>query len=77
MFPYNMYYVQRRRKAAIAYLRNLHAGKLITDAEIEFAVTRQALFCINMLSTKLGDKKYFYGDKYVYLFLCHFQLKFE
>jgi metaxin len=60
-----MYYIQRRRKSAIAYLHNMHSGKLTSDVEIEFAVTRQALFCINMLAVKLGDKKYFFGDKWV------------
>jgi hypothetical protein len=58
-----MYYIQRRRKSAIAYLHNMHSGKLTSEVEIEFAVTRQALFCINMLAVKLGDKKYFFGDK--------------
>ncbi|MFH4978053.1 hypothetical protein AB6A40_004762 [Gnathostoma spinigerum] len=54
-FPYGLYYLESRRKRAAAYVaaRKRTETELITDA----------IGVINLLSLKLGDNKYFYGDK--------------
>jgi hypothetical protein len=58
-----MYYVERRRRHAIDYVHQMFNHEFTTDDEYGKACTRQALFCINLLSSKLGDNKYFYGDR--------------
>ncbi|CAJ0946648.1 unnamed protein product, partial [Mesorhabditis belari] len=52
-FPYNLYYVERRRKRVLRTLANKNVNQMMLDA----------LQALNMLSAKLGDNKYFYGDK--------------
>jgi len=60
---YGMFYSNKQRRHAISYVRECVPGDLVTDEDIRLAVTKQALHCINLLSAKLGDKKYFFGDK--------------
>ncbi|CAB07391.1 Metaxin-1 homolog [Caenorhabditis elegans] len=52
-FPYNLYYLEKRRKKALRLL----AGK--NDTEI----LKEAFMALNTLSTKLGDNKFFCGNK--------------
>ncbi|CAD6184850.1 unnamed protein product [Caenorhabditis auriculariae] len=52
-FPYNLYYLEKRRKLAIRRLE----GKSTTT------VLKNAFQALNVLSTKLGDNKFFCGNK--------------
>ncbi|EGT35237.1 hypothetical protein CAEBREN_03034 [Caenorhabditis brenneri] len=52
-FPYNSYYLEKRKKKALRIL----AGKTGTE------VIRDAFMALNTLSTKLGDNKFFCGNK--------------
>ncbi|KHJ96771.1 Metaxin-1-like family protein, partial [Oesophagostomum dentatum] len=52
-FPYNMYYLERRRKR----MQRLLSEKNIT------AIMKDGLEALNMLSAKLGDNKFFCGNK--------------
>jgi len=63
MFPFNLRHVNRARAAAEHRLRTQYAGEHVTVQDIEFAVTRQAIQCLNQLAAKLNDQKYFYGDR--------------
>ncbi|KHN81466.1 Metaxin-1 -like protein [Toxocara canis] len=55
LFPYGLYYLERRRRRAQAYVA--------ACARSESQLIRDAIMAINLLSAKLGDSKYFYGDK--------------
>ncbi|VDK23280.1 unnamed protein product [Anisakis simplex] len=55
IFPYGLYYLEKRRRLAQAYIDA--CGRTETE------LIRNAIVAINLLSAKLGDNKYFYGDK--------------
>ncbi|CAB3408709.1 unnamed protein product [Caenorhabditis bovis] len=52
-FPYNLYYLEKRRKKAIRMLGN----------RPDTAILKDAFMALNTLSTKLGDNKFFCGTK--------------
>uniref|UniRef100_A0A1I8A5T0 Metaxin n=1 Tax=Steinernema glaseri TaxID=37863 RepID=A0A1I8A5T0_9BILA len=54
-FPYNMFYMERKRRKAQQYISayGRKENQILTDA----------IQMINLLSAKLGDNKYFCGDK--------------
>ncbi|KAH7714854.1 Metaxin 1 [Aphelenchoides avenae] len=54
-FPYNLYYLEKRRTLVQAYVKSM--GR--TDPQL----TMDAVQALNWLSAKLGDNKYFCGDK--------------
>ncbi|TKR92572.1 hypothetical protein L596_007200 [Steinernema carpocapsae] len=54
-FPYNMFYMERRRRKAQNYIDALGRN--------ESQILADAIQTINLLSAKLGDNKYFCGDK--------------
>jgi metaxin len=54
-FPWNLFYLEKRRKFAQNYLK--------TVGKTENELTKEALQTLNLLSSKLGDNKYFCGDK--------------
>uniref|UniRef100_A0A915KAK5 Metaxin n=1 Tax=Romanomermis culicivorax TaxID=13658 RepID=A0A915KAK5_ROMCU len=62
LFPYGLYYVYKKRSAAKSYV---HAclGADLNEKRLELQMMKKALFCINLLSAKLGDQKYFFGNK--------------
>uniref|UniRef100_A0A183ENS6 GST_C_6 domain-containing protein n=1 Tax=Gongylonema pulchrum TaxID=637853 RepID=A0A183ENS6_9BILA len=55
LFGYNLYYLEKRRRRAQAYIAA--CGRNETQIMLD------AVEAINLLSAKLGDNKYFYGDK--------------
>ncbi|KAK0426214.1 hypothetical protein QR680_009590 [Steinernema hermaphroditum] len=54
-FPYNMFYMERRRRKAQQYITSY--------GQSENQIVTDAIQMINLLSAKLGDNKYFCGDK--------------
>lgn len=52
-FPYNLYYLEKRRKRAQRHLQNQSVNRIMQNA----------LQALNMLSAKLGDNKYMCGNK--------------
>lgn len=62
LFPYSLYYVHKQKSQAKGFIRDLF-GSLMSEKSVEILVTKKALQCINQLSAKLGDKKYFFGNK--------------
>lgn len=55
LFPYGLYYLERGRRRAQAYVA--------ACGRSEAQLIRDAIMAINLLSAKLGDNKYFYGDR--------------
>uniref|UniRef100_A0A914E1T5 Metaxin n=1 Tax=Acrobeloides nanus TaxID=290746 RepID=A0A914E1T5_9BILA len=55
MFPWNFYYIERWRRRAQTYVESI--------GRTETTIIRDAIQALNMLSSKLGDNKYFCGDK--------------
>lgn len=58
-FGYNLYYLEKRRKRAQAYVSACGRN--------EKQIIHDAINTVNFLEDRLGNKKYFYGDKYVVL----------
>uniref|UniRef100_A0A0N5ASM4 GST_C_6 domain-containing protein n=1 Tax=Syphacia muris TaxID=451379 RepID=A0A0N5ASM4_9BILA len=54
-FPYGIYYLEKRRKRMKAFVE---AGE-----QSEKCILLNAMSAVTLLSAKLGDNKYFYGDK--------------
>ncbi|VDN06492.1 unnamed protein product [Thelazia callipaeda] len=54
-FGYNLYYLEKRRRRAEAYVTACGRN--------EKEIVQDAINAINLLSAKLSDNKYFYGDK--------------
>uniref|UniRef100_A0AC34FJL0 Metaxin n=1 Tax=Panagrolaimus sp. ES5 TaxID=591445 RepID=A0AC34FJL0_9BILA len=54
-FPWNLFYLEKRRKFAQNYIKTVGKG--------ESELLKEALQTLNLLSSKLGDNKYFCGDK--------------
>ncbi|KAJ1374712.1 metaxin 1 [Parelaphostrongylus tenuis] len=52
-FPYNLYYLEKRRKRAQRFLSDRTINSIMKDG----------LQTLNMLSAKLGDSKFFCGNK--------------
>ncbi|CAI5438420.1 unnamed protein product [Caenorhabditis angaria] len=52
-FPYNLYYLEKRRKKALRLLASKNDTTILKDA----------FMALNTLSTKLGDNKFFCGNK--------------
>ncbi|VDL79700.1 unnamed protein product [Nippostrongylus brasiliensis] len=52
-FPYNLYYMERRRKRILRLLSEKNVSTIMKDG----------LQALNLLSSKLGDNKFFCGNK--------------
>ncbi|XP_059172484.1 metaxin-1-like [Physella acuta] len=62
-FPLSLFLPARRQKKAEVRVQLTKGGDHITDAETESKVYKEAKECLNLLSYKLGDKNYMFGNQ--------------
>jgi metaxin len=61
--PLSLYLPLKKRNSCLARLSVSRGGGLANEAEVESLVMRDAKECLNILSIRLGDHDYFFGDK--------------
>ncbi|XP_077989204.1 metaxin-1-like [Glandiceps talaboti] len=61
-FPFSFFIPGQLHKKAVTRLESSRGGKHIEEEEMEGLIYKDAKECLNLLSAKLGDKDYFYGD---------------
>ncbi|KAK2168212.1 hypothetical protein LSH36_19g05007 [Paralvinella palmiformis] len=61
-FPLNFYLPLKKHKDYVNYLNQAYNADNLTETEREQKVYKDAKECLNILSSKLGNKDYFFGN---------------
>lgn len=62
-FPLSLYWPPRKQSSCRARLMAQFGTSCINESEIETLVLKNAKECLNLLSARLADRNYFFGDK--------------
>lgn len=62
-FPFSLYWPMRKQTASKTRLMSQFGTSCISESELESLVLKNAKECLNLLSSRLADRNYFFGDK--------------
>lgn len=62
-FPLNFYLPMKKHKDYVNYLNQAYNSDNLTEVEREQKVYKDAKECLNILSSKLGNREFFFGNR--------------